>query len=138
MNFVLDSSFALAWVLKDEKTPETDRILDSLGDGAIAYAPAVWRWEVANALLSIERRKRAAQSEVNKYLSLFQTLPIEIDEMAQDQAWSATQLLARKHHLTSYDAAYLELAVRRGLPLASLDSPLQIASKAEKVKLLLR
>ncbi len=135
MNFVLDASFALTWVLKDEATPQTDKVLDSLGRGAKAFVPALWRWEIANALLGIERRKRATQAEVQAHLLFFQSLPIDIDEMALNQAWSATQLLAQRHNLTSYDASYLELAIRRGLPLASLDGALQIASKSEKVSL---
>ncbi|MGA2173668.1 MAG: type II toxin-antitoxin system VapC family toxin [Verrucomicrobiota bacterium] len=136
MNFVVDSSFALAWVLKDETTPETDKALDSLGQGAKAFVPALWRWEMANALLTVEKRKRATMTEVNGHLSLLRSLPIEMDETAPDQAWSITHSLAQKHKLTSYDAAYLELAIRRGLPLATLDSDLAAAAKAEKVELL--
>jgi predicted nucleic acid-binding protein len=136
MNFVVDSSFALAWVLKDETTPETDKALDSLGQGAKAFVSALWRWEMANALLTVEKRKRATMTEVNGHLSLLRSLPIEMDETAPDQAWSITHSLAQKHKLTSYDAAYLELAIRRGLPLATLDSDLAAAAKAEKVELL--
>ena len=136
MNFVVDSSFALAWVLKDETTPETDKALDSLGQGAKAFVPALWRWEMANALLTVEKRKRATMTDINSHLSLLRSLPIEIDEAAPDQAWSITHSLAQKHKLTSYDAAYLELAIRRGLPLATLDSDLAAAAKAEKVELL--
>ncbi len=136
MNFILDSSFALAWVLKDEATPATDRVLDSLGQGARAFVPALWRWEMGNALLNVERQKRATKAEVSRHLSLFEALPIEVDETALNQAWSATYLLAQKHRLTSYDAAYLELAMRRGLPLASLDGHLQTAAGLEKVELL--
>ena len=136
MNFVVDSSFALAWVLKDETTPDTDKVLDSLGHGAKAFVPALWRWEIANALLMVERRKRATIAEINGHLSLLRSLPIEFDETAHDQAWTVTFSLARKYKLTSYDAAYLELAVRLGLPLATLDSELIAASKMEEVDLL--
>ncbi len=136
MNFIVDSSFALAWVMKDEAGPETDKILDSLGQGAKAFVPALWHWEIANALLGAERRKRAGRTEINAHLLLFRSLPIEVDEEAVHQAWGATQLLAQKHMLTSYDAAYLELAIRRGLPLATLDEALVAAAALEKVLLL--
>jgi predicted nucleic acid-binding protein len=136
MNLIVDASFALAWVLRDESTAETDKVLDSLGRGSKAGVPALWRWEIANALLSIERRKRATKAEVARHLMLLQSYPIEIDETAANQAWTATHLLAQQHKLTSYDAAYLELALRRGLPLASLDAALQLAAKAERVELL--
>jgi predicted nucleic acid-binding protein len=134
MNFVVDASFALPWALRDEATAATDKFLDSLGRGAKAFAPALWRWEIANALLSIERQKRASLLEVSGHLSLLQSLPVEIDESAASHAWSGTHSLARKHRLTSYDAAYLELALRRGLPLASLDRDLIAAAKAEGVE----
>ena len=136
MNFVVDSSFALAWVLQDETTPETDQALDSLGQGAKAFTPALWRWEVANALLMVEQRKRATITEINSHLALLRSLPIELDETAHDQAWTATFSLARKHKLTSYDASYLELALRRVLPLATLDAELAVAAKLENVALL--
>ena len=136
MNFVLDSSLALAFVLKDEATAQTDKVLDSFGQGAKACAPPLWRWEVANVLLMSERRKRITQAEAHRHLTLLKSLPIEIDDAALDQAWSATLLLAQKHKLTSYDAAYLELAIRRGVALGSLDGELRAAAKAEKVPLL--
>ena len=136
MNFVVDSLMALAWVLKDETTAETDKILDSLGQGAKAFVPALWRWEMANGLLTVEKRKRATRTEVNGHFLRLGSLPIEIDEPASDQAWTVTHALAQKHSLTSYDAAYLELAIRRGLPLATLDSDLAAAAKLQKVDVL--
>jgi predicted nucleic acid-binding protein len=136
MSFVADCSMAMAWILKDETTPATDKVLDLLGHGDSAWVPALWRWEVSNVLLLAERRKRVTKAEVNSHLSLLGALPIEHDEVAVSQAWNATHALAQKHKLTSYDAAYLELAVRRGLPLASLDTELRAAAKAEKVELL--
>jgi predicted nucleic acid-binding protein len=136
MNFIVDSSFALAWVMKDEAGPETDKVLDSLGRGAKAFVPALWHWEIANALLGAERRKRATRTEINGHMLLLRSLPIEIDEGAVSQAWGATHLLAQQHTLTSYDAAYLELAIRRGLPLATLDAALRAAAQLEKIPLL--
>lgn len=134
MNFTVDASFALAWVLKDEATAATDKVLDSLGRGSKAFVPALWHWEIANALLGVERRKRATNAEVGRHLTLLQSYPIEIDEVAVHRAWAATHSLAQQYKLTSYDAAYLELAIRRGLPLASLDTDLLSAAKAEKIE----
>ena len=136
MNFALDSSFALAWVLQDEATPRADQALQLLGQGAKAFIPALWRWEVANALWNVARRKRATASAVNEHLLLLQSLPIEVDAASLELAWTATSLLARRHKLSIYDAAYLELALRRGLPLASFDSELASAAKVEGVALL--
>lgn len=136
MNFILDSSLTMAFVLADEATIETDKILDNLGQGGKAFAPALWRWEVGNVLLMAERRKRITAAESQHHLQLLQSLPVDLDENAWWEAWDATPRLARKHHLTLYDAAYLELAVRRGLPVGSLDTELRKAAKAEGLKLL--
>lgn len=136
MSFVADCSVAMAWVLKDEATPATDQILDLLGIGATAYVPSLWRWEISNVLLCAERRKRVTKAEAHAHLAHLNALPIEFDETCQTQAWNTTHTLAQRHKLTSYDAAYLELAVRRGLPLASLDTALRAAAKSEKVAVL--
>lgn len=136
MNFVADCSVTMAWLFKDEAGPATDKLLDSLGSGASAFVPALWRWEVSNVLLLAERKKRLDKSDAASHLSHLSALPIEVDEGAAAQAWSATYLLAQKHRLTSYDAAYLELAIRRGLPVASLDAALRAAAKVEKVAVL--
>lgn len=135
MNFVLDSSLTMAFVLQDEATAETDKILDILGQGAKAFTPSLWRWEVGNVLLMAERRKRITQAESHRHLNSLQSLPVESDDNAWREAWNATPLLARKHQLTLYDAAYLELAIRRGVPLGTLDMDLRKAAKAEGVKL---
>ena len=135
MNFVVDASFALAWVFEDEKSARTETALDSLGQGAKALVPALWFWEIGNVLLSVERQKRATAAEVSQHLTVFQALPVEMDEAATAEAWRGARMLARKHSLTNYDAAYLELSLRRGLPLASLDSRLITAAKAEGVPL---
>ena len=126
----------MAFVFQDEATSQTDKILDSLGQGAKAFIPALWRWEVGNVLLMAERRKRITTADSNRHLIALQTLPVEMDENASREAWNASLLLARAHQLTLYDAAYLELAIRRGKPLGSLDTELRKAAKSEGVKLL--
>ncbi len=136
MTFVLDSSLAIAFLLEDESTPETDDVLDSLGEDSQAFTPALWRWETGNALIVAQRRKRITQADVHRYVTALDTLPIAVDENSWHAAWNATLLLAQKHQLSIYDAAYLELSVRRGVHLASLDTELRKAAKAEGVKLL--
>lgn len=126
----------MAFVFADEAAATTDKLLDSLGKGAKAFSAPLWRWEVGNALLMAERRKRISSADTQRHLTALQVLPVELDDQASREAWHAAILLARKHQLTLYDGAYLELAVRRGLPLGSLDTELRKAAKAEGVKAL--
>ena len=136
MNFVLDSSLTMAFVFADEATADTDKLLDSLGQGAKALTAPLWRWEVGNALLMAERWRRVTAADSQSHLTALQVLPVELDDGASREAWHAAMLLARKHQLTLYDAAYLELAMRHGLPLGSCDMELRKAAKSEGVKTL--
>jgi predicted nucleic acid-binding protein len=136
MNFVLDSSLALAFVFKDEATVQTDVVLDSLGHGAKAFVPSLWRWEIANAFLMAERRKRINQADMGRLLTHLNILPIEIDDSACHQVWTSTLQLAQKYKLSSYDTSYLEMAIRLALSLGSLDDGLRAAARVEKVRLL--
>jgi predicted nucleic acid-binding protein len=95
--------------------------------------PALWPLEVANALLVGEHRKRITEAKVAQFLALLQILPITVDDETALRAWQDTLHLARLHDLTVYDAAYLELTVRLGLPLASLDDKLKAAAAAAGV-----
>ncbi len=137
MIFVLDSSLALAFVLEDESTGATDAVLDGMGQrrqsprsGIVAVGG------VAVLLLMAERRGRIASADAHRHLTQLKQLPVQMDDASWDEAWSAAHLLAQKHKLTAYDAAYLEAAIRNGVPLGSLDTALRTAAKAEKVPLL--
>jgi predicted nucleic acid-binding protein len=127
--FVLDGSLALAWCFPDEKAAYPQTVLDSLAD-APAFVPSLWHLEVANALLMGERRKRCTPADVQKWLSFLGSLPITVDDETVARSWNDVLGLARSQNLTVYDAAYLELAARRGLPLASLDDRLNSAAGA--------
>ena len=127
--FVLDSSVALAWCFPDEKAPTPEAVLDSL-TAARGVVPSLWHLEVANSLLVGERRKRSSEAETVNWLRFLGSLPIAVDEETFARAWSTILTLARSHNLSAYDASYLELASRRGLPLASLDKDLVTAAKA--------
>jgi predicted nucleic acid-binding protein len=125
--FVLDASLALAWFFKDEADPYADRVAARL-PFARAAVPAIWRLEVANAVLMGERRQRSTEAQAVQWLTYLGSLPIAVDDETNDRAWGAALGLARAHHLSVYDAAYLELALRRGLPLATLDGRLRAAA----------
>jgi predicted nucleic acid-binding protein len=96
-----------------------------------ALAPVVWPLEVANVLLMAERRRRITATERSRALAWFAVLPVEIDHEAPQRAWADIPALAERHKLTVYDVAYLELAFRHGLPLATLDQDLAAAGQAE-------
>src|ERR1700712_271621 len=132
MHCVLDSSVTLTWVLPGEGTPATDALLSVVGElGAVA--PGLLPLEVANVLLLAERRGRITLAERTQALAILAELPIHIDERTAVLAFSATSALAAGRNLTVYDACYLELALRLGLPLASLDKYLCHAALAAGV-----
>lgn len=135
MSLVLDSSMILAWVYSDETTPAVRHVFNLLSQAG-AWAPGLWRLEVANVLEMNVRRKRHSADFRDATLADLAQLRIEIDSETDRHAWSATLRLATRHRLTLYDAAYLELALRRDLPLATMDEDLRHAAAAEKVKLL--
>jgi predicted nucleic acid-binding protein len=126
--FVLDSSVALSWLLPGEESGESMAWLDRLAsEGAIT--PNLWRLEVGNALLTAQRRGRIAPERRFLALQTLAALPIEDDAETSERAWRETFQLADEQGLTLYDAAYLELAIRRGLPLATFDERLKAAGQ---------
>ncbi|HET9406459.1 MAG TPA: type II toxin-antitoxin system VapC family toxin [Candidatus Sulfotelmatobacter sp.] len=135
MSLVIDSSIALAWIYFDETTEPVRKVYERLIQGS-AWVPALWRLEVANVLETGVRRKRHHAAFRDSTLADLSLLPIQLDPETDTHAWSETLKLAVKHQLTLYDGAYLELALRRGLPLASLDQDLRAAAKAENLALL--
>lgn len=132
--FVLDNSIVMAWSFADETNAYADAVLDSL-TASRTIVPVLWPLEVANALLMGERRKRSTEAETIRWVGILNRLPIVIDDETNARAWSDTIALARGHKLSAYDAAYLELAIRRRLPLATLDAPLKAAATAIGVSL---
>lgn len=125
---VVDASIALTWCFEDEVTEATEAIgtrVDSEG----AVVPDLWRLEVANALMLAERRGRLKRSNMEQRLELLAALPIAIDANTAIRAWTDTLLLARAERLTLYDAAYLELAIRQDVELATLDRDLRRAAR---------
>lgn len=126
--FVLDCSIAVAWLFDDETSPETDALLDRLkADGALV--PGLWRLELGNALTQAERRNRIAAAQIAAYLDLLDRLPIVTDAETESRALREILTLARTENLTTYDAAYLELAMRRNVELATRDRALIQAAR---------
>lgn len=131
--YVIDPSVALAWLLPDETNERAVAIRVAIEEGADAWIAAHWWLEVGNGLLMAERRGRIAAERVSQALTLVNALPLEQDEETAEQVPGRILSLARKHGLTVYDAAYLELAQRRGATLATFDEQLLKAAKKEKV-----
>ena len=135
MSLILDSSVTLARIWSGETTPAVEKVFELLRDNG-AWVPSLWRLEVANALEIGVRRGRHAAEFRDGALADLALLPIQIDPETDRQAWGVTARLAERHCLTLYDAAYLELALRRALPLATLDRELRAAAENQSVQLL--
>ena len=135
MSIVLDSSATLAWVYADEITLPIRHVFNLVSENG-AWVPGLWKLEVANILEMGVRRGRHDAAFRDSTLADLAFLPISVDAQTDRQAWGATLQLSERHRLTLYDAAYLELALRRGLPLASLDAELRGAAQAEGVAVL--
>ena len=134
--FVLDCSVTMAWFFQGEATPATDALLDRLNEGGQAVVALHWPLAVGNTLLMGERRKRSTPADSSHFLGILGSLAVEADKETGANATSATLALARSHGLTLYDGAYLELAMRRKLALATLDKELRAAAKRVGVKCL--
>jgi predicted nucleic acid-binding protein len=135
MSLVLDCSVTLAWVYSDETSPAVSHALELVSSHG-AWVPSLWGVEVANILEMGVRRGRHNAEFRDVTLADLALLPINIDPETEQQAWGATLRLAERHGLTLYDAAYLELAQRRKLSLASLDGELRAAARGEHVALM--
>jgi predicted nucleic acid-binding protein len=135
MNLVLDASITLAWCYADETTEAVQRSFDIVRTNG-AWVPVLWLWEVANVLQMNVRRGRHNAKFRDRALADLALFPIKEDAEAGRQAWSGSLILAERHSLTVYAAAYLEVALRRGLPLATLDRNLRSAASAEKIQVL--
>jgi predicted nucleic acid-binding protein len=129
---VVDSSIALTWCFEDEASPETDKLFERVRDDGAAV-PGIWHLEVSNVLLQAEKRGRITRGDAALRLGLIANLPISVDQETAARSLRETLALARSERLTTYDAAYLELAIRRNLPLMTKDG--QLAGVAKRLGL---
>jgi predicted nucleic acid-binding protein len=126
-SFVLDASATLAWCFEDETAAPAAPMLERLRDQE-AWVPPLWLLELANGLVVAERRGRITRADSTRFLGLVGELPIRIDQTSTLGVASSVMELAREYELSAYDAAYLELALRLGQPLATLDDRLRSAA----------
>ena len=124
---ILDCSIVMAWCFDDESTPGTNQIQDRMANEA-AVVPGLWYLEITNVLAMAEKRKRITPQGSQQFLQLLSILDIQVDDDAPRRAFDHLLPLCRTHGLTSYDAAYLDLSIRRQIPLATLDDALRKAA----------
>jgi len=131
MAFVLDASITACWAFQDEDHPDASLTFDRMRaeEGVV---PGLWWFEVRNILIVNERRRRITEPDTSAFLLSLSRLRIRVDRVPDE---NGVLRLARAHRLSVYDAAYLELAQREGLPLATLDTDLQKAAVCEGVVL---
>lgn len=126
--FVLDNSIVMSWCFEDEYSEYGGAVLDSLDEGE-AVVPAIWPLEVANVLLVAERRGRLAKADSSRFLALLAELSIVVEQERPERMLKEIMALARDQNLSAYEASYLDLAMRLGLPIASQDTSLLKAAK---------
>lgn len=133
--FVLDASVVLTWCFPDENAPLAQHVAGMFKRGDTAIAPPFWPHEILNALLAGEKRKRISKELVRSFLDDLTTLPIVLEQFPAAVVFARIQRLSRDHSLTAYDAAYLDLALESGLPIATLDEDLTRAAKKAHAQL---
>jgi predicted nucleic acid-binding protein len=136
VKFVLDNSVTMRWFFGDGKPQDlayASNVLDAMKD-AIALVPATWGLEVANVIARAEAKGLVTEARSEAFLEMLEGVEIEVDAATFAHALSGTLQLARRYKLSAYDASYLELALRQGIPLATLDADLQNAAKKAGVK----
>lgn len=131
---VVDSSVAIAWVVKSQANEETDRLLDQISAGTLFWVPSLWPYEVANVLLSLMRRGKITPEQRGRAQAVLDALEAQIDDEGMRRGMPRTVGLADTYGLSVYDAAYLELAIRRALPLATRDENLIAAARKCRVE----
>jgi predicted nucleic acid-binding protein len=133
--FIVDNSVVMSWCFKDQANPYADSILERFKE-AVAYVPSIWSLEVVNVLLAAERKKFIREADSVRFINLLFQLPIFVEYEGPEKAMKDLLGLARAHNLSSYDASYLDLAMRKGLPLATLDEKLRKAAESTNVLIL--
>lgn len=134
--FVVDASVVMTWCFPDESSQKAVEVSERIAGGGRITVPAFWRHEILSALLVGEKRRRLTHDLTSTFIEDLNRLPVDLDEPASAAlVFETTQALCRRHGLTPYDAAYLEIAMRTGCPLATVDHDLKRAAAAENVSL---
>ena len=137
MLFVLDNSVSMRWLFKDGTEADllyAEQVLEALKEGS-AVVPGVWWMEVSNVIVRAEAQQLLPETQSRKFLDTLRKIPITVDSSPVEQLWEQTLHLARKFHVSAYDAAYLELAIRQNIVLATLDADLARAARQSKTQL---
>jgi len=134
-SFVIDNSVVMTWCFKDEENQYADSILDSL-EHFIAIVPSIWPLEIGNVLLVAERKKRLSVADSTRFIALLSELPITVDQESPERMIKEIFALAREYRLSTYDASYLDLAMKKSIPIATLDNRLLTAAKQSKVSIM--
>jgi predicted nucleic acid-binding protein len=134
-DFVVDNSVVMAWCFQDETSQYADKILDRLEFG-VGFVPSIWPLEVCNVLLVAERKNRIGEADSMRFITLLTELPIVVEQEPPERMIKEIFALGRIHKLSSYDASYLDLAMRKGLPIATTDKNLLAAARQSKVPIL--
>jgi len=132
-SLVLDASVALCWLFDDQATAHTESVLDRLVSGDTVAAPAIWPFEIANVVTVAERRRIVNPAQAAAFFQTLGQLSIAVDRPEIEHIFNAVSETARRYRLSAYDAAYLELALREALPLATVDAALRNAARAAGV-----
>ena len=135
-SFVIDNSVVMSWCFKDEISQYADGVLDLLQEST-AFVPSIWPLEVVNVLIVAERKKRLRQAESVRFMTLLSQLPIIVEYERTGTVMNDLLVLARANNLSSYDASYLDLSMRRGLPIATMDTRLIKAAKKSNVPVIM-
>lgn len=135
-NWVLDCSLAIAWALPDETSKRAERFPENLDKETVLWVPALWWYELSNVLTMAHRRRRLTESDAMQLIELYGSLPIQTDTHLNADAVWRFHAVAKEHALSAYDAAYLELAQRKGIGLATLDKHIANAARKTGVRVL--
>ena len=128
-DFIIDNSVVMAWCFEDETSLFADVVLGKL-EFSTGFVPAIWPLEVCNVLLVAERKGRITEAGITRFITLLDELPIVVEQESPERMFKEIFTLGREHKLSSYDASYLDLSMRKGLSIATLDKNLIAAAKA--------
>jgi predicted nucleic acid-binding protein len=133
--FIVDASVALCWYFEDQAAAYTEAVFECLAQGDQALVPSVWPLEMVNALVVAWRQKSVTSEQLEDFIADLKDLPVEVDSQGSERVYSSIFRMSCQHQLSSYDAAYLDLAVFEGLPLATLDKNLRAAARRLRIEI---